>query len=78
MEHELAFDDEGQPVLITRAAYSYEEQHRARVQISEVMFWRIPAFIAAAVAYGICTTASILSPSRRVDTAAVDGGAHRQ
>ena len=54
MEHELGFDDEGQPVLITRAAYSYEEQHRARVRkYLKLMFWRIPAFIAAAVAYGI-------------------------
>ena len=54
MEHELGFDDEGQPVLITRAAYSYEEQPRARVRkYLKLMFWRIPAFIAAAVAYGI-------------------------
>ena len=54
MERELGFDDEGRPVLITRAAYSYEEQHRARVRkYLSLMFWRIPAFIAAAVAYGI-------------------------
>lgn len=54
MDRELGFDDDGQPVLITRAAYSYEEQHRARVRkYLKLMFWRIPAFIAAAVAYGI-------------------------
>lgn len=54
MERELGFDDEGRPVLITRAEYSYEEQHRARVRkYLKLMFWRIPAFIAAAVAYGI-------------------------
>jgi hypothetical protein len=54
MERELGFDDEGRPVLITRAAYSYEEQHRARVRkYLKLMVWRIPAFIAAAVAYHI-------------------------
>ena len=54
MDRELDFDDEGRPVLITRAAYSYEEQHRARVRkYLSIMFWRIPAFIAAAAAYGI-------------------------
>ncbi|MFM9034633.1 MAG: DUF3099 domain-containing protein [Mycobacterium sp.] len=54
MERDLGFDDEGRPVLITRAAHSYEEQHRARVRkYLSLMFWRIPAFIAAAVAYGI-------------------------
>ena len=54
MDRELGFDDEGRPVLITRAAYSYEEQHRARVRkYLSIMFWRIPAFIAAAAAYGI-------------------------
>lgn len=54
MERELGFDDEGRPVLITRAAYSYEEQHRARVRkYLKIMFWRIPAFLAAAIAYGI-------------------------
>ncbi len=51
---ELAFDDEGRPVLITEAALSHEEQHRRRVRkYLSLMFWRIPAFIAAAVAYGI-------------------------
>ncbi len=54
MDRELGFDDEGRPVLITRAAYSYEEQHRARVRkYLKLMFWRIPAFIASAAAYGI-------------------------
>lgn len=54
MDRELGFDDEGRPVLITRAEYSYEEQHRARVRkYLKLMFWRIPAFLAAAVAYGI-------------------------
>jgi hypothetical protein len=51
---ELSFDDEGRPVLITRAAPAYEEQHRQRVRkYLALMFWRIPALILAAVAYGI-------------------------
>jgi hypothetical protein len=54
MAPELDFDDEGRPVLITRAEFSYEEQHRARVRkYLKIMFWRIPAFLAAAIAYGI-------------------------
>jgi hypothetical protein len=56
MKHgpELSFDDEGRPVLITRAAAPYEEQHRERVRkYLTLMFWRIPALILAAVAYGI-------------------------
>jgi hypothetical protein len=54
MDRELSFDDDGQPVLITQAEYSYEEQHRARVRkYLKIMFWRIPAFLAAAIAYGI-------------------------
>jgi hypothetical protein len=56
MKHgpELSFDDDGQPVLITRAAEPFEEQHRARVRkYLSLMFWRIPALILAAVAYGI-------------------------
>jgi hypothetical protein len=56
MKHgpELSFDDDGQPVLITRAAAPFEEQHRARVRkYLALMFWRIPALILAAVAYGI-------------------------
>src|ERR1700736_1707757 len=56
MKHgpELSFDDDGHPVLITRAAPAYEEQHRERVRkYLTLMFWRIPALILAAVAYGI-------------------------
>ncbi|GAC1396596.1 MAG: DUF3099 domain-containing protein [Mycobacterium sp.] len=56
MKHgpELSFDDDGQPVLITRAALPLEEEHRARVRkYLKLMFWRIPALILAAVAYGI-------------------------
>jgi hypothetical protein len=54
MERELEFDDEGRPVLITRAEKSYEEQHRERVRkYLKIMAWRIPAFVAAAVAYAI-------------------------
>ena len=56
MKHgpELSFDDDGQPVLITRAALPYEEEHRARVRkYLTLMFWRIPALIFAAIAYGI-------------------------
>jgi hypothetical protein len=51
---ELSFDDDGRPVLITRVAPSYEVQHRERVRkYLTLMFWRIPALILAAVAYGI-------------------------
>ena len=51
------FDDFGgnksRPVLITAAATSYEEQHRARVRkYLTLMAFRIPALILAAVAYG--------------------------
>ena len=56
MKHgpELSFDDDGRPVLITRAAPSYEVQHRARVRkYLTIMSFRIPALILAAVAYGI-------------------------
>jgi len=56
MKHgqELSFDDDGRPVLITRAAPAYEVQHRERVRrYLTLMFWRIPALILAAVAYGI-------------------------
>jgi hypothetical protein len=56
MKHgpELSFDDDGQPVLITRAAPAYEEQHRQRVRkYLTIMSFRIPALILAAVAYGI-------------------------
>ena len=51
---ELSFDDEGRPVLITRAAAAYEEQHRRRVRkYLALMSFRVPALILAAVAYGI-------------------------
>lgn len=56
MKHgrELSFDDDGRPVLITRAAPSYEVQHRQRVRkYLTLMAFRIPALILAAVAYGI-------------------------
>jgi hypothetical protein len=56
MKHgpELSFDDDGRPVLITRAAQPYEEQHRARVRkYLTIMSFRFPALILAAVAYGI-------------------------
>lgn len=47
------FDDEGHPVLITTAAPSYEEEHRARVRkYLTLMAIRIPALILAALAYG--------------------------
>src|SRR5271157_3811574 len=47
------FDDDGRPVLITTAAPSYEEEHRARVRkYLTLMAFRIPALILAAVAYG--------------------------
>ena len=51
---ELSFDDDGRPVLITRAALAHEEQHRARVRkYLTLMSFRIPALILAAGAYGI-------------------------
>jgi Protein of unknown function (DUF3099) len=47
------FDDDGRPVLITAAAPSYEEEHRARVRkYLTLMAFRIPALILAAIAYG--------------------------
>ncbi|MDG4665089.1 DUF3099 domain-containing protein [Mycobacterium sp. 236(2023)] len=53
-DSELSFDDEGRPVLITRAAPAYEEQHRQRVRkYLTLMSFRIPALILAAVAYSI-------------------------
>jgi hypothetical protein len=52
--HELSFDDDGQPVLITRAAAPYEEQHRERVRkYLTIMSFRVPALLFAAAAYGI-------------------------
>ncbi|ODQ87719.1 DUF3099 domain-containing protein [Mycolicibacterium holsaticum] len=56
MKHgqELSFDDDGRPVLITRAAPAYEEQHRQRVRkYLTLMSVRIPALLFAAIAYGI-------------------------
>lgn len=51
---ELSFDDDGRPVLITRAVPAYEEQHRQRVRkYLTIMSFRIPALVLAAVAYGI-------------------------
>ncbi|MDY6996522.1 MAG: DUF3099 domain-containing protein [Actinomycetota bacterium] len=51
---ELGFDDDGRPVLITRAAPAYEDQHRQRVRkYLTLMSFRIPALILAAVAYGV-------------------------
>jgi hypothetical protein len=50
---ELGFDDDGRPILITTAAPSYEEEHRARVRkYLTLMAFRVPALILAAVAYG--------------------------
>ncbi|OBF15680.1 DUF3099 domain-containing protein [Mycobacterium sp. ACS4331] len=56
MKHsqELGFDDDGRPVLITRAAIPYEEEHRLRVRkYLTIMAFRIPALLLAAVAYSI-------------------------
>jgi len=56
MKHgqELSFDDDGQPVLITRAAQPYEQQHRERVRkYLTIMSLRVPALLFAALAYGI-------------------------
>ena len=56
MKHgpELGFDDDGQPVLITAAAPSYEQQHRERVRkYLTLMAFRVPALIGAAIAYGL-------------------------
>ena len=51
---ELSFDDDGRPVLITRAAPAYEEQHRARVRkYLTIMSFRVPALLLAAFAYGM-------------------------
>jgi hypothetical protein len=52
--HELSFDDEGRPVLITAASLPYEEEQRQRVRkYLTLMTIRIPALILAAVAYSI-------------------------
>lgn len=53
-DQELGFDDDGRPVLITRAAIPYEDQHRERVRkYLKIMSFRIPALLLAAGAYGI-------------------------
>ena len=82
MKHgpELSFDDDGRPVLITRAALPYEEEHRARVRkYLTLMFWRIPALILAAVAYGIWQNGLDLAHDHPgIGAAAVDGRADRQ
>jgi Protein of unknown function (DUF3099) len=52
--HELSFDDDGRPVLITAAAPPYEEEHRERVRKYIIlMSCRVPALILAAVAWGL-------------------------
>src|ERR1700736_4664085 len=52
--HELGFDDDGRPILITAAAPSYEVQHRQRVRkYLTIMSFRVPALLLAAVAYGM-------------------------
>jgi hypothetical protein len=52
--HELGFDDDGRPILITAAAPAYDVQHRQRVRkYLTIMSFRIPALILAAVAYGL-------------------------
>lgn len=46
--------DREHPVLITEAAPSLEDQHRARVRrYTIIMAFRIPALVLAGVAYGI-------------------------
>lgn len=51
---ELSFDDEGRPVLITRAELPFEEQHRQRVRKYVIlMSCRVPALVLAAIAYSI-------------------------
>ena len=82
MKHgqELGFDDDGRPVLITRAAPAYEVQHRERVRKYVIlMSCRVPALILAAVAYGIWQNGLLsLAIIRGVGSVAVDGGADRQ
>jgi Protein of unknown function (DUF3099) len=52
--HELSFDDDGRPVLITAANPPYEEEHRERVRKYIIlMSCRVPALILAAVAWGL-------------------------
>ncbi|GAB2635036.1 DUF3099 domain-containing protein [Nocardia goodfellowii] len=47
-------NDEKHPVLITEAAVSLEDQHRARVRrYTIIMAFRIPCLVLAAVAYSL-------------------------
>ncbi|WP_433597996.1 DUF3099 domain-containing protein [Nocardia sp. CA-135953] len=51
-------NDEKHPVLITEAAPSLEDQHRARVRrYTIIMAFRIPCLILAAVAYSVFSNA---------------------
>ncbi len=78
------FDDfdtsKGRPVLITAAAPSYEEQHRARVRkYLTLMSIRIPALLLAALAYGAWHNGLIsLAIVAASIPLAVDGGTDRQ
>lgn len=52
--------DDDQPVLITEAAPSLDDQHRARVRrYTIIMAFRIPALVLAAVAYSVFSSALI-------------------
>ncbi len=52
--------DDKHPVLITEAAPSLEDQHRARVRrYLTIMSFRIPALILAAIAYSVFSNALI-------------------
>ncbi|MFI9510356.1 DUF3099 domain-containing protein [Nocardia sp. NPDC052566] len=52
--------DDDHPVLITEAAPSLEDQHRARVRrYTIIMAFRIPCLIGAAIAYGLWGSALI-------------------
>ncbi|MEV4125233.1 DUF3099 domain-containing protein [Nocardia sp. NPDC049707] len=51
-------NDKKHPVLITEAAPSLEDQHRARVRrYTTIMAFRIPCLILAAVAYSVFSNA---------------------
>lgn len=48
------FGAHAQPTLITAAAESFEEQHRARKRrYTMLMIWRIPALLLSGLVYGI-------------------------
>ena len=58
--HELSFDDDGRPVLITAAAPPSEVEQRQRVRkYLTLMAFRIPALILAAVTFSIWHNALI-------------------